>query len=78
MTLYKNLYLIISIALCILTAGCSSKNSDFFILNAAKLSNIQQYKTCRHKIMIERVKIPGYIDKPEITSATSSSSSSSS
>lgn len=66
MTLHRNLFLMIFIVLCILTTGCSSKNSEFFILNAAKLSNIQQHKICRNKIMVERVKIPGYIDKPEI------------
>jgi len=66
MTLYRNLFLIISIALCILATGCSSKNSEFFILNTAKFSNIQQHKACHNKIMVERVKIPGYIDKPEI------------
>ncbi len=66
MTLYRNLFLLTSLVLGILTAGCSSKNSDFFILNTANLSNIQQHQACRNTIMVERVKIAGYIDKPEI------------
>lgn len=66
MTLKNTIWRISSLLLCLLTVGCSSKNSEFFILNPEKLSNIQQPKTCRNIIMIERVKIPGYIDKPEI------------
>jgi len=66
MILYRNLFLIISIVLCILAAGCSSKNSEFFILNTAKFSNIQRHNACHNRIMVESVKIPGYIDKPEI------------
>ena len=66
MILYRNIFLIISVVLGMLATGCSSKNSDFYILNPERLSNIQQHKGCRNIIMIERVKIPGYIDKPEI------------
>jgi len=66
MTFYKHLVLITFLALGILLVGCSSKNSEFFILNPTTFANIQQHSTCRQTIMVERVKIPGYIDKPEI------------
>lgn len=71
MTLNKNLFLIIPLALCMLASGCSSKNSDFYILSAAKFSNIQQHHGCRNNILVERVKLPGYIDKPEIVTRIS-------
>jgi len=70
MTLNKKLFLTFSLVLSILATGCSSKNSEFYILNTAKLSNIQQHYACRNKIMLDHVEIPGYIDKPEIVTRT--------
>lgn len=71
MTLLKNLFLLSSTLLGILAIGCSSKNSEFFILNPAKFSNIEQHKSCRNKILVQNVIIPDYIDKPEIVTRIS-------
>jgi len=70
MTFNQKRFPIIALALTLLAAGCSSKNSDFYILNPAKFSNIQRHQACRNKILVERVQIPGYIDKPEIVTRT--------
>jgi uncharacterized lipoprotein YmbA len=66
MKLFHYISMIGVIALSLITTGCTSQNPQFFILNPAKFSNIQNHKACRKIIVITDVKIPKYLDKPQI------------
>ncbi len=55
-------FVIILVAL----AGCESPKTNFFILDAAPVSNNKRVKSCHKTIALEKVVIAKYLDKPNI------------